>query len=89
MTPGGRCPTCRSSPLEETLRHFGQDANVQHVRTVLGAEQRRFSELLARGRKVLSRRPSDRPLSEAELSYLHETHGLPPELVVGLLSPRS
>ena len=49
-------------------------------------EERRFRDLLGRGRKVLSRRRSSGPLTEDELRYLHETHGLPREFVVGLLA---
>jgi alanyl-tRNA synthetase len=73
-------------PVAATLDHFGQDADAGHIRTVLGDEERRFAELLARGRQVLSRRGSDGPFSEEELRYLHDTHGLPRELVVGLLA---
>jgi len=38
------------------------------------------------GRKVLSRFGSGRPLGEADLTYLDQTHGLPPELVTELLA---
>jgi hypothetical protein len=58
----------------QTLEHFRQDGDVGQVSGVLLGEQRRFGELLVRGR------------AEDELRYLHETHGLPRELVVGLLS---
>ncbi len=51
---------------------------------VLLDEERRFRDLLSRGRKVLSRRGSG-PLSEEELRYLHETHGLPREFVPAML----
>jgi alanyl-tRNA synthetase len=73
--------------IGHTLRHFRQNANSQQVMDVLLDEQQRFAELLVRGRSVLSRRRSDGPVSEAELAYLHDTHGLPPELVSGLLKP--
>jgi alanyl-tRNA synthetase len=53
---------------------------------VLGGEQRKFGELLVRGRKVLSQLGPPRQLTETELRYLHETHGLPPELVTDLLA---
>ena len=55
-------------------------------REVLRDEERRFAGLLTRGRKVLARFGSGRPLTEADLRYLHETHGLPPELVTELLA---
>ncbi len=35
---------------------------------------------------MLARFEPGRPLSEKELRYLHETHGLPPELVTDLLA---
>jgi len=35
---------------------------------------------------VLARFEPGRPLGEEELRYLHETHGLPPELVTDLLA---
>jgi alanyl-tRNA synthetase len=71
--------------LEQTLGHFGQDTDAGHVRQVLRDEERRFAGLLDRGRKVLARR-SGGPLSEEELRYLHDTHGLPRELVIALMS---
>jgi alanyl-tRNA synthetase len=49
------------------------------ARDVLTGEQRRFGDLLIRGRKVL--RGFTPPLTEDDLRYLHETHGLPPDLV--------
>jgi alanyl-tRNA synthetase len=81
--------------LEQTLGHFGQDADEHagvaaghhvagQVRQVLRDEERRFAELLVRGRKVMSRRAGG-PLSEEELRYLHDTHGLPRELVIALM----
>jgi alanyl-tRNA synthetase len=74
-----------SSLLEHTLAQFGQDASPGSVRDVLLGEEQRFARLLARGRKVLAQFGAGRPLSEADLAYLHQTHGLPPELVTDLL----
>ena len=71
--------------LDHTLAQFGQVTGGGPVGEVLRAEERRFAGLLARGRKVLSRFGSGRPLTEADLAYLHETHGLPPDLVTELL----
>lgn len=48
-------------------------------------EERRFASLLTRGRKVQTQLRPGRPLTEADLRYLHQTHGLPPELVAELL----
>jgi alanyl-tRNA synthetase len=73
-----------SELLAQTLDHFGQGAGAGHVGQVLRDEQQRFAELLVRGRKVMSRR-SGGALSEEELRYLHDTHGLPRELVIALM----
>ena len=40
---------------------------------------------LFRGRKLLAQLGPGRPLTEADLRYLHQTHGLPPELVIELM----
>ena len=70
---------------EQTLGHFGQGTELGHVRQVLQDEERRFAELLVRGRKIVSQRRSAGPPDEEELRYLHQTHGLPPELVTALM----
>lgn len=53
---------------------------------MLRDEERRFAGLLTRSRKVLGQFGPGRPPTEADLRYLHQTHGLPPELVTDLLS---
>ena len=68
-----------------TLESFGLRPDVDYVRGVLLDEERRFSGLLDRGRKVLSRMSPSSPLGLDEYRYLHETHGLPRELVDELL----
>jgi len=75
-----------TSLIEDTLTQFGQHGEGGRIREVLRAEERRFAGLLTRGRKVLSQFGSGRPLTEADLRYLHETHGLPPDLVTELLA---
>lgn len=70
----------------QTLEHFRPEGDAGQVTGVLRDEQRKFGELLIRGRAVLSRRPSTSPPTEDELRFLHETHGLPRELVAGLLA---
>lgn len=80
---------------EHTLNHFGQMGDgcsgstgseiVERVRSVILDEQRRFTGMLERGRKLLSRRPSGKPLDEDTLRFLYETHGLPRELVEVLI----
>ena len=74
-----------TSLVEQTLTQFGQHEESGPVRDVLRGEERRFVDLLTRGRKVLSQLGPGRPLTEADLRYLHQTHGLPPELVTELL----
>jgi alanyl-tRNA synthetase len=77
--------------FEHTLTHFGQEttsgvtAGCASVRRVLQQEERRFHELLTRGRKVMARMSPGQPLTEEDYRYLHETHGLPRELVTDLL----
>jgi len=72
-----------AGPIEHTLEHFGLETGA--VRDVLLDEQRRFEDLLRRGRKEVSRRRSRGPLRQQDYRDLHETHGLPPDLVRGLL----
>ena len=73
-----------SSLVEHTLAQFGQQTDTELVREVLRGEEQRFGALLTRGRKVLAQLGPHRPLTETDLAYLHETHGLPPELVAEL-----
>jgi alanyl-tRNA synthetase len=72
--------------LEHTLEHFEQRSDVGHVREILLNEENRFETLLRRGRTLVSRQRFRGPLSDQDYRYLHDTHGLPRELVVGLLS---
>jgi alanyl-tRNA synthetase len=72
--------------VEHTLDQFGQDASPEPILRVVADEQWRFADLLTRGRKVLGQFGPDHQLTAADLAYLHETHGLPPELVSELLS---
>jgi alanyl-tRNA synthetase len=74
-----------ASLVGQTLTLFGQHTEGDRVREVLRGEERRFASLLTRGRKVLARLGPGRSLTEADLRYLHQTHGLPPELVTELL----
>jgi alanyl-tRNA synthetase len=74
-----------TSLVEQTLTQFGQPEEGGRVREVLDGEERRFAGLLTRGRTVLAQLGPDRPLTEADLRYLHQTHGLPPELITELL----
>jgi alanyl-tRNA synthetase len=77
--------------IEVTLQHFGQPVEGQQVdarvvRRLLMDEQVRFDRLLRRGRSVVSRYRSRGELTERDLFELHDTHGLPRDLVLGVLS---
>jgi alanyl-tRNA synthetase len=72
--------------IQHTLDHFGQRSEGGKARDVLLAEQRKFRDLVTRGRSVLARLYPAGSLTEADYQYLHETHGLPRELVTDLLS---
>jgi alanyl-tRNA synthetase len=72
--------------IEHTLTRFGQDTGSGLVANVLRGEEQRFAGLLTRGRKVLAQLGPGRPLTDADFRYLHQTHGLPPELVTELLA---
>jgi alanyl-tRNA synthetase len=77
-----------SGPVEHTLHHFRLPLDAVGVGRALREEENRFRALLDRGRDVVSRHRgrSGGPLREDDFRYLHDTHGLPRELVVGLLS---
>ncbi|WLW57902.1 alanine--tRNA ligase-related protein [Streptomyces sp. YU58] len=70
--------------IGHTLDHFGQSLGTGPVRDVLLDEERRFRGILERGRRLLSRPEYQGPLRDEDFAYLHDTHGLPRELVVGL-----
>ncbi|MEV4463470.1 alanine--tRNA ligase-related protein [Micromonospora echinofusca] len=75
-----------TAPVRHTLDSFRQPVSVDEVREVFTGEERRFRELLRRGRPVVSRRRSRGPLTDADYRDLHDTHGLPRDLVDGLLA---
>ncbi|WP_216915389.1 alanine--tRNA ligase-related protein [Nocardia noduli] len=67
--------------VEHTLEHFRQPVHPHEVRTMLLDEERTFDLLLQRGRKVLSRSRFTGQLTDDDYHYLHDTHGLPRDLV--------
>jgi alanyl-tRNA synthetase len=71
--------------LHHTIDHFQQGEAVSLVRQLLLDEEIRFRKLLERGRHVISHERFRGPLSQDDFDYLHETHGLPRELVQTLL----
>jgi alanyl-tRNA synthetase len=72
--------------VRHTAALFGQPTAAEQVRAVLQAEEGRFRELLARGRSLLRRLFPAGRLSEADYGFLHDTHGLPRELVTDVLA---
>lgn len=79
--------TLSDLPIEligHTLGHFRQQRDPHDIRTVLLDEEHRFARLLHRGRQVLTRRRFTGPLTDDDYHYLHDTHGLPRDLVTYL-----
>ncbi|MYW65117.1 hypothetical protein GTY65_13755 [Streptomyces sp. SID8379] len=74
--------------IEHTRDHFRQDIDPEVVRRLLVDEERRFRRLLEVGRTVLDRPRFRGPLTEEDLHYLHDTHGLPRDLVRNLRDER-
>ncbi|MDX2388681.1 MULTISPECIES: alanine--tRNA ligase-related protein [unclassified Streptomyces] len=70
--------------LRHTLDHFRQDVDPDEVRRILLEEEGRFAGLLRRGRQVLARPRFRGPLGDGDFRYLHDTHGLPRDLVMSL-----
>jgi alanyl-tRNA synthetase len=71
-------------PFEVSLRHFGLPPVQPLVREVLLGEERRFAAQVERGRRVLSQPRFAGPLADDDYAYLHDTHGLPRDLVTAL-----
>ncbi|MFB7170801.1 alanine--tRNA ligase-related protein [Streptomyces sp. NPDC056254] len=70
--------------VRHTLDHFRQDMPPGDVLRLLREEEHRFRGLLERGRRVLARPRFRSPLTEDDFHYLHDTHGLPRDLVTTL-----
>jgi alanyl-tRNA synthetase len=69
----------------DTAGRFGQSAEPAVVFEVLLSEERKFRQLLSRGRSLLRRLYPSGQLTEGDYAYLHDTHGLPRELVADLV----
>ncbi|WP_405493705.1 alanine--tRNA ligase-related protein [Nocardia sp. NBC_00511] len=67
--------------FEHTLDRFRQPSDPTDIRTLLFDEERKFTQLLDRGRKVLSQNRFNGPLTPEQYRYLHDTHGLPSDLI--------
>jgi alanyl-tRNA synthetase len=72
-----------TEPLDHTIDHFKQDIDVSSVRDILRTEEDRFRSLMRRGRTIVSRHRSrgNSTLTDDDYRYLHDTHGLPRDLV--------
>ncbi|MFD3326598.1 alanine--tRNA ligase-related protein [Streptomyces sp. NPDC058701] len=70
--------------VSHTLDHFRQEVDPSDVRRLLLEEECRFSRLLERGRQVLARSRFQGPLKDEDFQYLHDTHGLPRDLITSL-----
>jgi alanyl-tRNA synthetase len=85
----GNSPTLADLPPElvlDTGDRFRQSVQPGLVCEVLLSEERKFSVLLQRGRSVLGRLYPSGQLTEHDYAFLHETHGLPRELVTALVT---
>jgi alanyl-tRNA synthetase len=69
----------------DTAARFGQSMTPALVLDVLTSEERKFSQLLTRGRSLLRRLYPTGVLTEDDYAFLHDTHGLPRELVTSLV----
>lgn len=70
--------------IRHTLDHFRQDMRPDEVLCLLVEEEDRFRRILERGRQVLARPRFRGRLTEEDFHYLHDTHGLPRELITVL-----
>jgi alanyl-tRNA synthetase len=68
----------------DTATGFGVSVEPSVVGEVLLSEERKFGQLLTRGRALLWRLYPAGELGEDDYAYLHDTHGLPRELVTEL-----
>jgi alanyl-tRNA synthetase len=74
-----------SEPIESTLRHFGQSGEPL---AALRDEERRFRAVIDRGRPIVRKEALRRggSFTDEDYFYLHDTHGLPRDVVDYLVS---
>ncbi|MFF5227492.1 alanine--tRNA ligase-related protein [Dactylosporangium sp. NPDC000521] len=73
-------------PLGETVAQFSLRVDPLYVQDVLVYEERRFQALLRRGRPLVERLLLRGPLTDDDFHYLHDTHGIPRDLVEEVLT---
>jgi alanyl-tRNA synthetase len=71
-----------ASVFGSTLELMGLRGGIPVLRDILLSEERRFRSLIERGRPLVQRELRRGLLGEPELRYLHDTHGLPRDLVL-------
>lgn len=71
--------------VTDTVGRFGQVVEPSVVNKVVMTEERKFRELVRRGRPLLRRLYPSGRLTEQDYEFLHDTHGLPRDLVAELL----
>ena len=74
-----------SDLVTDTGERFGQAIDPSVVHDVLQSEERKFRDLLRRGRSLLPRLYPSGRLTEDDYEFLRDTHGLPRELVTELV----
>ena len=75
-----------ADPIASTVDHHGLRIDPLYVHDVLVYEERRFASLLRRGRPLIERLLLRGPLTEDDFHYLHDTHGIPRDLVEEVLT---
>jgi alanyl-tRNA synthetase len=86
---GGSSLTLADLPsdlVRHTAGQFGQNISPSLVSDILATEERKFRALVIRGRSLLGRLYPSGRLTEEDYEFLRDTHGLPREVVTGLLS---
>lgn len=84
VDPSYRLSDLPVEPVEHTGDHFRLE--VTGVPEVLRDEEEKFGRLLERGRDRVLRMRERGPLGEQDFHFLHDTHGLPREVVESLLT---
>jgi alanyl-tRNA synthetase len=74
-----------TDPIAATVDHHGLPVDPLYIHDVLVYEERRFNALLRRGRPLIERLLRRGPLTDDDLHYLHDTHGIPRDLVEEIL----
>lgn len=75
-----------ADPIASTVDHHALRVDPLYVHDVLVYEERRFASLLRRGRPLIERLLLRGPLTEDDFHYLHDTHGIPRDLVEEVLT---